>query len=283
MNARFDGRGYLADPRDPRATPPEEIFIVAREGGEARQLTTLGVNARGIAWRPDSGALAFVADTHQRDEYSYDRADLFTVGLSGSLTRLTDDGYDHASPAWNAAGDAVFALREQSLNQILAAKQAAGSPTDLYRFPLGRRIAAEPDPGAGTSSPPRRSRAPTGASCTSRAGRGWNDAPLSRPRVGWRRVEQVTTGDRRLADVAIAWGAGRIAFSGSSVTCAGRGLHARGSTASDERRLTAVNQALRARPRLAAGGAASLQQQGRHAGRGLADDAGRQPRRRACR
>ena len=30
----------------------------------------------------------------------------------------------------------MFALREQSLNQILAAKQTAGSPTDLYRFPV---------------------------------------------------------------------------------------------------------------------------------------------------
>jgi Tol biopolymer transport system component len=92
MNARFDGRGYLADPRDPHATPPEEVFIVSREGGEARQLTTLGVNARGIAWRPDSSALAFVADTHQRDEYSYDRADLFTISLSrsrGSPTMAT--------------------------------------------------------------------------------------------------------------------------------------------------------------------------------------------------
>ena len=31
---RFDQRGYLPDPRDPEATPPEELFVVAREGGE---------------------------------------------------------------------------------------------------------------------------------------------------------------------------------------------------------------------------------------------------------
>ena len=137
MNARFDGRGYLADPRDPRATPPEELFIVPRDGGEARQLTTVGVSVRAIAWRPDSGALAFVADTHQRDEYSYDRADLFTVTLAGALARVTDDGFDHGAPAWTGKGDALVAIREQSLNQVLAAKQQHGSPTDLYRFAPG--------------------------------------------------------------------------------------------------------------------------------------------------
>jgi Tol biopolymer transport system component len=130
MNARFDGRGYLPDPRDPRATPPEEVFVVSRDGGESRQLTTLGVHVRGVAWRPDSAALAFVADTHQRDEYSYDRADLFTITTAGTLARITDDGFDHSAPAWSTTGDAIFALREQSLNQILAAKQNAGSPTD---------------------------------------------------------------------------------------------------------------------------------------------------------
>src|SRR5262249_42564980 len=33
MNYRFDGRGYLSDPRDPNATPPEELYVVPRAGG----------------------------------------------------------------------------------------------------------------------------------------------------------------------------------------------------------------------------------------------------------
>jgi dipeptidyl aminopeptidase/acylaminoacyl peptidase len=241
MNARFDGRGYLADPRDPRATPAEEIFIVAREGGEARQLTTLGVNARGLAWRPDSSALAFVADTHQRDEYSYDRADLFTISLSGSLTRLTDDGYDHASPVWSTAGDAIFALREQSLNQILAGKQTAGSPTDLYRFALTgggppQNLTARWDfiPGTPLTSP-------DGRSVYFSAGRA-GTTHLYRIAATGGDVEQVTTGDRRLSDVAIAWSAGRIAFSASEVTSPSEAFTAR-LDGSDERALTAVNHA----------------------------------------
>jgi dipeptidyl aminopeptidase/acylaminoacyl peptidase len=241
MNARFDGRGYLPDSRDPQATPPEEIFVVSREGGEARQLTTLGVNARALAWRPDSGGLAFVADAHQRDEYSYDRADLFTVSLSGSLTRLTDDGYDHASPAWNATGDAVFALREQSLNQILAAKQTAGSPTDLYRFPVAG--------GAPQNLTPRWDFIPSAPHTAAdgrfvyfSAGRAGTTHLYRVPAAGGD-VEQVTTGDRRLSDVSIAWGAARIAFSGSSATAPSEAFTAR-LDGSDERSLSTVNQAL---------------------------------------
>src|SRR5207248_2335956 len=71
MNIRFDGRGYLPDPRDPAATPPVELYVVAREGGTPKQLTHLGVDVKSASWRPDSGALALAADSHQRDEYSY--------------------------------------------------------------------------------------------------------------------------------------------------------------------------------------------------------------------
>ena len=36
MNVKADGRGFLPDPRDPAATPPNELYIVARDGGAAR-------------------------------------------------------------------------------------------------------------------------------------------------------------------------------------------------------------------------------------------------------
>ncbi len=65
MNYRFDRRGYLDDPRDRQATPPQEIYVVPREGGTPRQVTHLGVDARGVAWSPDGRSLAFTADSHQ--------------------------------------------------------------------------------------------------------------------------------------------------------------------------------------------------------------------------
>ena len=49
MNARFDQRGYLPDPRDSTATPPAELYVVPRAGGVLRQLTRLGIDVQGEA------------------------------------------------------------------------------------------------------------------------------------------------------------------------------------------------------------------------------------------
>ena len=134
MNMRFDGRGYLPDPRDPAATPPNELYVVAREGGTPKQLTHLGVDVRSAEWRPDSGALVIVADSHQRDEYSYERADLWVVDAEGKIQRLTDDGFEYDSPAWSADGKSLVFRRRQSLGQIIQAKQNFGAAVDLYRM-----------------------------------------------------------------------------------------------------------------------------------------------------
>src|SRR5205807_1469445 len=124
MNIRFDQRGYLPDPRDPIASPPNELYIVARDGGTPKQLTHLNVDVSAPVWRPDSGAIALVADSHQRDEYSYERADLWIVDLQGDLQgqirRLTDDAFEYDSPAWSPDGKDVIFRRRQGLSQIIA-------------------------------------------------------------------------------------------------------------------------------------------------------------------
>ncbi len=135
MNIRYDQRGYLGDPRDPHATPPLELYVVAREGGAAKQLTHLNVNVTAACWRPDSGALALVADSHQRDEFSYERADLWTVDLEGQIRRLTDDGFEYAAPTWSPDGKHLAFLRSQGLNLILKAHQHYGAAIDIYRMP----------------------------------------------------------------------------------------------------------------------------------------------------
>jgi dipeptidyl aminopeptidase/acylaminoacyl peptidase len=131
LGYRFDQRGYLPDPRDPDATPAEELFIVSRDGGEPRQLTRTTVNVSGATWRPDSSALAFVANEFQRDEYTYGRADLWTVTLDGKTTRLTNDGYDHDSPAWSPDGRTIAVRRELGLSAVIASKQNHGAPSEV--------------------------------------------------------------------------------------------------------------------------------------------------------
>ena len=81
--------------------------MVAREGGAAKQFTHLNVDVTAAAWRPDSGALALIADSHQRDEYSYERTDLWIVDFEGQIRRLTDDGFEyrctHLVARWKAS------------------------------------------------------------------------------------------------------------------------------------------------------------------------------------
>jgi len=136
MNYRFDGRGYLPDPRDPNATPPEELYVLPRDGGTPKQITNLGVNVESAAWSPDSKALAIEANAHQRDEYQYERSDLWVVTHDGAVKRLTDDGYNHGNPKWSPDGRFIVFTRAQSLSQVIAAKQNHGSPVDVYRKPV---------------------------------------------------------------------------------------------------------------------------------------------------
>lgn len=132
MNFRFDGRGYLPNPQ---THPALELYILPHQGGEARKLTSLNVNLEQLAWSPDSKSIAFVTNTHQRDERTYERADLFIINLEGKLTRLTNDNHNHSRPAWSPDGKTIVFLREESLNLILANKRTQGSPLDLCSVP----------------------------------------------------------------------------------------------------------------------------------------------------
>jgi Tol biopolymer transport system component len=194
MNIRFDGRGYLPDPRDPTTTPPLELYIVAREGGSPKQLTELGVDVRSAAWRPDSAALAVVADSHQRDEYSYERADLWVVSLDGKMHRLTDDGYEYDSPTWTADGGSLVFRRQQGLNLIIQARQNHGAAVDLYRMPAerGQMTNLTADWDLIPEAPGSR-----GEFVYFSADIG-GDVHLFREPVSGGRVEQITKGDRSL-------------------------------------------------------------------------------------
>jgi Tol biopolymer transport system component len=213
MNVRADGRGYLPDPRDPAASPPTELYVVAREGGTARQLTHLGVDAREPAWRPDSAAFALVADSHARDEYSYERADLWTVSLDGQIHRLTDDGFEYDSPAWSPDCKWLAFRRRQSLSQIIATGQKHGAAVDLYRMqaeggPI-TNLTAEWDL---IPDPPTFS--PDGKFIYFAAAEG-GDTQMHRMPAAGGAVEQLTHGSRNLGGFTFSQTFDRMAFTAS--------------------------------------------------------------------
>ena len=202
MNFRFDGRGYLPDPRDPKATPPSELFVVAASGGEPKQLTHLGVDVLNPSWRPDSKALAFTADSHQRDEYSYERADLWTVALDTAPKRITlDDGWHHLSPSWSPDGKSIAVLREEGLNKVLAAKRTQGAPIDMYLFPAEGGAAKNLTPDWDDMPGPPHWAADAKSIYFHAGIKG--TAQLFQINIANAKVTQVTQGDRVLSDVSL--------------------------------------------------------------------------------
>ncbi len=210
MGFRFDRRGYLPDPRDPAATPPEELYILPRAGGAAKQITVLGVDVQSAVWRPDSGALVVVADSRQRDEYTYERADLWVVDIDGNARRLTDDGYNHSSPTWSPDGRSLAFRRAKGLDLVIEAKQDHGAPVDLFRMP------AEGGPMENLTSSwdlrpgePRWSADGLYIYYSASVG---GDSHLFRVPASGDAVEQITRGDRQLSGFSVSSAFDRMAF-----------------------------------------------------------------------
>lgn len=214
MNARFDGRGYLPDPRDPAASPPNELYVVARDGGAPKQLTQLGVDVQAAVWRPDSAALALEADSHQRDEYSYERSDLWVVNVNGIIRRLTDDGFNHDSPGWSPDGKSLIFRRRQGLDQIIQAKQNHGGALDLYRIAAEggtmTNLTADWDLIPGDASW-------TGDSIYFSAAVG-GDTQLFRMAAAGGRIERRTQGNRSLGGFSFSSSFDRMAYTAGDAT-----------------------------------------------------------------
>jgi len=241
---RFDGRGYLPDPTDSIADPPEELYIVARDGGAPRRLTTLGVDVQDPVWNPSSTALALTANTHQRDEYTYERADLWLVSLDGTTSRLTDDGYHHSSPAWSPDGKTLVFLRRKGLTLVIGAKESRGAPVDLYVMPAGgggggpmRNLTAEWD-----LIPEQPSWSGDGRFVYFMAEEG-GDRHLFRTGVTGATVERITKGPRRLGGLTIAAAGDRIAYTATDPTHPAEAYAAR-LDGSGEVKLTSFNDSL---------------------------------------
>ena len=239
MNYRFDGRGYLPDPRDASATPPREVYLVPREGGTAERVTSMGVDIQDFAWRPDSKAIAFIANAHQRDEYVYDRSDVWIATIRDSLAprRVTDDGYDHDSVAWSPDGTALYFRRQLGLSQVIASKQQHGAPVDLYRAAVESATIRLQNLTADWDLLPGRPMASAdGRTVFFSAGIGGNEHLFSVSTQGGA-VRQITKGDRQLGSFSVSRAFDQWVFTATDVQQPAE-VYKASTTFTDEKRLT---------------------------------------------
>jgi Tol biopolymer transport system component/DNA-binding winged helix-turn-helix (wHTH) protein len=116
-----------------------EVWTAARDGSNARQLTTFGrASMRAPRWSPDGRSILISATVNGRP-------DLYTFDVtSQSMTRLTDDQDDEVAPAWSHDGAAVlFGARQGGTWQVMRLAIADRSRRQLT---IDGGYAAQPSP-----------------------------------------------------------------------------------------------------------------------------------------
>ena len=110
IEERFKGRDLRLDelplrrprlPARPARSGSDAVrgrsYVVPREGGAPRRVTSIGVDVQEFAWRPDSQAIAFIANALAARRIRLRALGRLVHGLpsGGAPRRITDDGYDH--------------------------------------------------------------------------------------------------------------------------------------------------------------------------------------------
>jgi len=246
LNFQRDGGPFpVPDPRDPVVNPAAEVWLEPVGRGEARQLTSLGLQPRELAWSPDGAALVFTADKGYRNERSYGRADLFRVDArSGAITQLTpDDGLSNRSPRWSHDGRWIAFVRSFGTDKVIAEKLDHGGPTDLVLLPAGGgeivNLTADWDLQAGTPV-----WTPDGRSILFTAQTGGASHLFRVARTGGP-VVQVTTGERRITGISFDREFRRMAFTVGLLDRLPE-VHIANIDGTGERRLTRVHEAFHA-------------------------------------
>ncbi len=144
LKYRFNGEGFTYDRRP-------QIFTVAADGGEPRQLTEGDYDHGDSVWSPDGRWIGFTAARHEDRDHD-DAGDIWLVSAEGGTPRrLTRSAGPAGHPAFSPAGDKVAYLGRSAINafgkniQLFTVGISGGAPacltTDFDRScsPLGVR------------------------------------------------------------------------------------------------------------------------------------------------
>ena len=211
MDFHRDGQPFpIPNRRDLQSNPPQEIVIASPAGGE-RQLTALGLRPTGVQWNKDGSTILFTADSLLRNERSYGRNEIWTVTVEGKLSRLTpspDYGYQGAT--YSPDGKWIMATRDYASDMVISRHLDHGGPVDIIVMPAGGgkevNLTADWDY---LPSAPRFS--PDGKYIYFTGGIG-GTTHLFRVSPEGGPVQQVTTGQRRIGDLAIDRNYSRIVY-----------------------------------------------------------------------
>jgi dipeptidyl aminopeptidase/acylaminoacyl peptidase len=123
LKYKSNGVGFVYD-------RPQQIFVVPRDGGAARQLTVGPFDNHHPTWTPDSRHLAFVSARHaERDEDG--AADVFTVPIDGGEPRqLTRTEGPVAWPVFSPDGRTVAYVGHVYAREVSRHQR-------LYTVPVG--------------------------------------------------------------------------------------------------------------------------------------------------
>jgi dipeptidyl aminopeptidase/acylaminoacyl peptidase len=122
--------------RDPEVSPPQEIFLTPAAGGDARQITRLGLRPTGMQWSRDGASLLFSADSLYRDESVYGRTDIWSVATDGKVRRLTtNNDYGYTGARYSPDGRWILASRQMTTDAVIAKRLNHGGAVDLVVIP----------------------------------------------------------------------------------------------------------------------------------------------------
>jgi dipeptidyl aminopeptidase/acylaminoacyl peptidase len=239
LDFQRDGQAFPVPNRaDPAVSPPQEVFLGDSAGGGERQLSTLGLRPAGLHWKPDGTSLLFTADSGYRNERSYGRTDIWSLGTNGTARRLTTNReYAYANARYSPDGRWILAVRDTPTDLVIARKMNNGGPTDLVVVPAAggpeRVLTADWDylPAAPVWSPDSRYVYFTG-------GIG-GTTHLFRVAATGGAVEQVTKGQRRLSGISFDKAMTKMAYTVGHFDSLPE-IHVAAVDGTGERRLTRI-------------------------------------------
>lgn len=206
---RFDGRvitsirykedGVLTLRPHYSVTEKKQLFVAPAEGGASRRLTDLPFDVGSVAWSDNGRRLFFTGDEHEDDELNMENTgDLWTVPLTGGpARRLTTNPGTESDPAVSPDGGRIAFLSTPD----------RGSETDLMVAEIGPDGSFRGEPlnltAAWDLRPGRPAWGHAGDFIRFEAGIGGDAHLFGVPSTGGR-VEQITTGHRRVSDVSLS-------------------------------------------------------------------------------